>query len=126
VPPLTLLPAAALTVLGLALAIGCGNRVIELDVPDAGTTPPAANQCEPVKRADGTVCTICFLADGSTINRGCETPPPPPVPGTGGAAAECKVIPKDDLRCLACTSATGTYSPCLTCDSLRSEKLQGQ
>jgi hypothetical protein len=118
-PPLTR-AAAGLAALCLALALGCGNRVIELDLPDAaGTTPPATGQCEYVKSDAGYVCTICILPDGTAVNRGCEPPASPGGNGgaSGAAVAECKVIPRDDLRCLSCGSAAGIYSPCLACEA---------
>lgn len=96
----------------MALAVSaaaCSTRVIDLDLPDAGTS-----QCEMVKRTDGFLCTVCFLPDGSVLNRGCL---PPAAPIDAGPAAECKVIPRDDLRCLACVAATGNpVMPCLTCE----------
>jgi hypothetical protein len=94
----------------LVLSLGCGNRVIQLDVPDAALTG-----CQVVKRDDGFLCTVCFLADGTVVNRGsCEGPD---AGNVSSPVPECKVVPREDLRCLDCFTGGKTYSSCLSCEA---------
>ena len=129
-PRLTAGLAPVLTCL-LACLPACETRVVELVVPDplrpdggtfadAGSEPVAPLKCEMVARADGTVCGICYSAEGKIVTSSC---PAPEVdagsdPGVPAAPAEmCKDIPAADTRCLICYSAAGMTMPCLKCDA---------
>jgi putative hemolysin len=110
----------------LLLPAACSTRVIDLVVPEAGAgAGPAADagaevaadgplSCEMVRRADGTVCTLCFTPDGNVVKGACEpaavVPPGDPGPGV----PVCKVVPRGETRCRSCSGAR-SYTACLVC-----------
>lgn len=116
----------------LVLAGGCGQRVIDLALPprdaaaagtangtpEAGMMEPVMMACEDVKRADGTVCKLCFAADGSVVNGACE-PARPTTPSVMPPDTNwyCKPKTFEALRCLSCTGPGPSYDPCLRCEA---------
>jgi hypothetical protein len=145
-------PALALLA-STALVLGCSTRVVDLlpraadgapgtDAdnvgPDGGTADASEIvKCEPIVRDDGSVCRVCYAADGSIRGGNCDPPKPdagqmvpvppgnpmnpimvPPPPADAAVVpSKCTVIPDKQPRCLNCDRAGMLYTTCLRCDA---------
>jgi hypothetical protein len=137
-----------------ALVLGCSTRVVDLLPTTADGAPGTGDaharidgggtvdgyepvKCEPVVREDGTVCRVCYAADGSIRSGNCDPPKPdagstnpsppgnpmnpvmvpPPPADAAPVPSRCTVIPDKQPRCLSCDRAGMAYTTCLRCDA---------